>query len=75
MWDGECWQLLPGSTFPCRPLSVLHIVVVHRVPSAAVVFLALEFVRAWALRGSEFSWVLDSLIDFPYGNPRVTIGQ
>lgn len=75
MWDGECWQLLPGSTFPCGPLSVLQILVAHQVPSAAVFFLAPEFVRAWACRGSGLSWILDSLIGFPYEDPRVTIGQ
>lgn len=75
MWDGECWQLLPGSTFPCGPLSVLLILVAHWVPSAAVVFLAPEFVWAWACRGSGLSWILDSLIGFPYEDLRATIGQ
>lgn len=75
MWDGECWQLLPGSTFPCGPFSVLQILAAHQVPSSAVVFLAPEFVRAWACRGSGLSWILDSLTGFPYEDPRVTIGQ
>lgn len=75
MWDGECWQLLPGSTFPCRPLSVLQILVAHRVPSAAVVFLSPEFVGAWACGGSGLSWTLYSLTGFPYEAPRETIGQ
>lgn len=75
MWDRECWQLLPGPTFPHRPLSVLQILVAHRVPSAAVVFLAPEFVSAWAHQGSELSWILNSLIGFPYEDLQVTIGQ
>lgn len=75
MWDGECWQLLPGSTFPCGLLSVLQILVAHQVPSAAVVFLSPEFVMAWACRGSGLSWTLYSLAGFPYEALRATIGQ
>lgn len=75
MWDGECWQLLPGSTFPCGPLSVLQILVAHRVHSATVVFISPEFVRAWPCRGSGLSWTLDSWTGFPYEALRVTIGQ
>lgn len=75
MWDGECWQLLPGSTFPCGPFSVLQILVAQRVLSAGVVFLSLKFVRALASWGSGLSWTLYSLTRFPYEALRATIGQ
>lgn len=74
MWDGECWQLLPGSTFSCRALSVLQTSAAHQVPSATAVVLAPEFDRAWACRGSGLSRILDSLVGFAYKNLRTTIG-